>query len=195
MADRRFVTDSPQEADGYFAPLEQAGCLMLTTFERDGTAVSAPVRGAVDGDRAYFWAWSGSGSARRLRSTGAVQVTPSGARGFFTYGPPLDATARLLPAVEARQATGKLAHQHPVHRFLIPLFRRAWRQQILVYELADDAPGGQGQWPEGLQGPDRRGGQQGRHAVHDSREVVRVHCVQTRVTDLGISSIACIWPA
>ena len=63
--------------------------MLLTTFERDGTAVAAAVRGVVDGDRACFWAWSRSGSAQRLQHAGAVRVTPCSARGLVSYGPPL----------------------------------------------------------------------------------------------------------
>ena len=200
MSDRQSATHSreQQEADsGYFAPLERATCMLLTTFERDGTPVSAPVRGVADGDRAYFWAWSRSGSVQRLQHTGAVQVTPCGARGFFTYGPPLEATARLLPGEEAGRAARKLARSHPVqHRFLIPLLHPTRRRQMVGYELlADDAAGDQGQCLEGFRDPDLRGDQPGGHAVHHGREVTRIQCVQTRVTGHGIASIACIWPA
>jgi PPOX class probable F420-dependent enzyme len=199
MSDRETAThsrDQQEASSGYFAPLEWAKCMLLTTFERDGTPVSAPVRGVLDGDRAYFWAWSRSGSAQRLRHTDAVQVTPCSARGLFTYGSPLEATARLLPGEEADRAAGKLARRHPVqHRFLIPLLHRTRRRQMVHYELLADNPAAdQGQGPEGLRGPDRRADQPGRHAVRQSREVMRIHCVQVRVTDHGIASIACIWP-
>jgi PPOX class probable F420-dependent enzyme len=196
MSGRQYATDSrdQQEAGtGYFAPVEQASYLLLTGFERGGAAVSAPVRGVAEGDRAYFWAWSGSGSARLLRHTHAVQVTPCSARGFLTFGLPLSATARLLPGDEASLAIGKLASKHPVqHRFLIPLLQRARRRQMVVYELvADDA---QDQRPAGIRAPDQRGNQSGAQPVHASREVARLHRVQTSVTDCGVASIACIWP-
>ena len=146
MSDRQSATHSreQQEADsGYFAPLERATCMLLTTFEPDGTPVSAPVRGVLDGDRAYFWAWSRSGSVQRLQHTGAVQVTPCSARGFFTYGSPLEATARLLPGEEADQVARKLARSHPVqHHFLIPLLHRTRRRQLVRYELLADDPAG-----------------------------------------------------
>ena len=199
MPGRQFATDSrdQQEAgSGYFAPVEQARYMLLTTFERGGAAVSAPVRGVADGDRAYFWAWSGSGSERLLRHTNAVQVTPCSARGFLTYGLPLSATARLLPGDEASWATGKLARKHPVqHRFVIPLLQRARRRQMVIYELlADDAQGDHGQPPEGFRSPDQHGDQSGGYALHASREVARIYCVRTHVTDCGVASVACIWP-
>jgi uncharacterized protein len=199
MSGRQSAThrrDQQETDSGYFAPLEWATCILLTTFEPDGTPVSAPVRAVVDGDRAYFWIWSRSGSVQRLQQTDTVQVTPCSARGFFTYGPPLEATARLLPGQEADRVAGKLARRHPVqHRYLIPLLHRTRRRQMVHYELlADDAAGDQGQCLEGFRGPDQRDDQSGGHAVRQSREVMRIHCVQIHVTDHGIASIACIWP-
>ena len=196
MPGRQFATDSldRQEAgSGYFAPVERTRHMLLTKFERGGAAVSAPVRGVADGDRAYCWTWSGSASARLLQHTDAVQVTPCSTRGFLTYGLPLSATARLLHGDEASRATGKLASKHPVrHRFLIPLLGWARRRQMMIYELlADDA---QGQHPEGFRAPDQRGDQSGAHAVHASGEVARIYWVRTHVTDCGVASIACIWP-
>ncbi len=199
MPGHQFATDSrdQQEArSGYFAPVEQASHMLLTTFERGGAAVSAPVSGVADGDRAYFWAWSGSGSARLLQHNGAVEVTPCSARGVLTYGLPLSATARLLPRDEASRATGKLARRHPVqHRFLIPLLQWVRRRQMVIYELlADDGHGDLGQRPEGFRAPDQRSDQSRGHAVDASREVARIHWVKTHVTDCGVASIACIWP-
>jgi len=196
MPGRQFAIDSRDQQEvgsGYFAPVERTGHMLLTTFERGGAAVSVPVRGVADGDRAYFWTWNGSGSARLLQHTDAVQVTPCSTRGFLTYGLPLSATARLLHGNEASRATGKLARKHSVqHRFLIPLLQRARRRQMMIYELlADDA---QGQHPEGFRALDQRGDQSGGHAVHASREVARIYWVRTRVTDCGVASIACIWP-
>lgn len=186
MSGRQSAThgrDQQEAGSGYFTPLGGATCMLLTTFEPDGTPVSAPVREVADGDRAYFWAWSRSGSVQRLQHTDAVQVTPCSARGFFTYGPPLEATARLLPGEQVGRAAGKLARSQPVlHRFLIPLLHRTRSRQMVHYELlADDAAGGQGQ--------------PGGHAVRQSREVTRIQCVRTRVTGHGIASFACIWPA
>ena len=195
MPSRQFATDTrdQQEAgSGYFAPVERTRHMLLTTFERGGSAVSAPVSGVADGDRAYFWTWGGSASARLLRHTDAVQVTPCSTRGFITYGLPLNASARLLHGGEASRATGKLASKHPVqHRFLTLLLQWARRRQMMIYELlADDA---QGQHVEGFRAPDRRGDQSGGHAVHASGEVARVYWVRTHVTDCGVASIACIW--
>jgi hypothetical protein len=98
----------------------------------------------VDGDRAYFCTRKRSGTAKRLRHTAAVQVTPSGVLGFCTYGPMLDTIARPLTGDEASLAAAKLDRHHAVwRRFLVRLLRR----QAVHYELlADDPVGGQ-EWP------------------------------------------------
>jgi hypothetical protein len=98
----------------------------------------------VDGDRAYFCTRKRSGTAKRLRHTAAVQVTPSGVLGFCTYGPTLDTIARPLTGDEAGLAAAKLDRHRAVwRRFLVRLLRR----QAAHYELlANDPVGGQ-EWP------------------------------------------------
>lgn len=203
MPDRQPETDTRYQEEqeeaahiGYFAPLAPAKGMLLTTFRRDGTPVSAAVPGVVDGGRAYFGAWTRSGSVKRLRHSEAVQVTPCSVRGFFTNGPPLDAVARLLSAQEATGVAGKLARKYPVrHRFLLPLGRQARRRQMLHYELlADDAVGGHDVGPEDPRVPDRRSDQSRTYSAHESQRFIRCRCVQTRLTDHGAASIASIWP-
>jgi PPOX class probable F420-dependent enzyme len=162
--------------------MADTGHLLLTTFERDGSPVSAAVRGVIAGGRAYVGAWSNSGSARRLQYADVVQVTQCGPRGFCVYGEPLDATARLLSGEEASRAAERLAIERPVQRrfllpFPFPLPHRTRGRQMVHYELlVSDASGS-------LSGS------------HENRDVVRVHCAQTRVTAYGAASIECIWPA
>lgn len=199
MSDRMSSADTHHQQDaadsGHFAPLASAKYMQLTTFTRDGRPVPARVHGVTDGDRAYFGAWSRSGSVKRLSHTDAVQVTPCSALGLC-YGPPLDATARLLPAEKARRAAGKLARKYPVRRrFLIPLPHRTWRRKMAHYELlADDAAGGQDVGPQDLPAPDQHGDQSG-NARHDRQEFIRCQVVRTDVTDYGPASIASIWSA
>jgi PPOX class probable F420-dependent enzyme len=206
MSDRQPETDTRYQEEqeeqeetahiGYFAPLAPAKGMLLTTFRRDGTPVSAAVHGVVDGGRAYFGAWSRSGSVKRLRHSGMVQVTPCNVRGFFTNGPPLDAVARPLSEEEACGVARKLARKYPVrHRFLLPQGRRARRWQMVHYELlADDAMGGHDVGPEDPRAPDRRSDQSRSYPAHESQGFIRCRCVQTRLTDHGAASIASIWP-
>jgi PPOX class probable F420-dependent enzyme len=109
------AVDAPAQeaADGYFSPLAPAKHVLLATFKWGRTPVSTAVRLAVQGDRAYFRAWSRSPAGRRLRHNSWVQVAPCTALGLCRYGPWLDATARLLDGEEASQAAQRLARQHP----------------------------------------------------------------------------------
>lgn len=109
---------------------------MLTTFKPSGTPVSTAMHGIVDGDRAYFRAWTRSGPVKRLRHTATVQVAPCTALGLCNYRGPIWATARLLPAEEAGLVAGELARKYPLqHRLLSRLLRRTRRWQMLHYEL------------------------------------------------------------
>jgi PPOX class probable F420-dependent enzyme len=159
MPSRPAVTDSAcqQEAadGGYFAALAPARYMLLTTFKRNGTPVSAPVPGVTDGRRAYFRAWSQSGTVKRLRHTDAVQVTPCTVLGLCSFGPPIYATARLLSGEKASRVAGKLARKYPDrHRFLIPVLHRTWRRRMVLYELlAHDAVHPVTAGPQHLSGP------------------------------------------
>src|SRR5262249_52408055 len=132
--------DQYEAADAcYFARLAPARSMLLTTFKRDGTPVSACVHGVVDGGRGYFCVRARSGTVKRLRYTDAVQVTPCGVLGFCTYGPPLGAIARQLQDEEASLVAAELDRKYPVRRrFLIRLLRR----QAVYYELVADDHGG-----------------------------------------------------
>jgi PPOX class probable F420-dependent enzyme len=129
--------DREETADGsYFAPLATARYLLITTFKQKGTPVSAHVPGIAHGDRAYFRVWSRSGMVRRLQHTDGVQVAPCGALGLWSYGPPLDASARPLAGEEAGRAAGELARKYPVRRrSLARLLQRARRRRPVYYEL------------------------------------------------------------
>ena len=149
IRDRRDVPEDPpgrppadrghreEPADGRnFAPLAKARYLLLTTFKQKGTPVSAAVPGIVNGDRAYFRVRSRSGAAKRLQHTDGVQVAPCGARGLWSYGPPLDAAARRLDGDEASRVAGQLARKYPVpRRSLARLLPRARRRPLVYYEL------------------------------------------------------------
>lgn len=110
MPDRTSATEGGYQegsaGDGYFAPLASARRMMLTTFKPDGGQASAAVHGVVDGGRAYFRAWSHSGTVENLRHTDEVQVAPCTALGLLLLAPPLDAVARPLPDEEACGSPG-----------------------------------------------------------------------------------------
>jgi uncharacterized protein len=105
---------SAQEAaDGYFSALVPAKYVLVTTFKWGRTPVSTPVRMMVQGDRAYFRAWSRSPAWKRLRHNNWVQVAPCTAFGLYRCGPWLDATARPLAGEEADRTARMLARERP----------------------------------------------------------------------------------
>ena len=55
--------------------------LSLTTFRKDGSAVSTPVWVARDGDHLYVMTDPSSGKATRLRNSGRVRLAPCDMRG------------------------------------------------------------------------------------------------------------------
>jgi len=138
VSSRPSTTDSSgHEAaeGGRFVPLESARYLLLTSFNQDGTPVAVPVRGVVDGDRAYFGVRGSSATAKRLRRTDWVQVVKCTALGMISFGPRVNAIARLLTGEEADRAAGRLARKHRAWR---DLARRVTGWQTVYCELRPD---------------------------------------------------------
>ena len=142
MSSRPSTTDSSGHETGQggrFVPLKSARYLLLTTFKQDGTPMAVPVRVVVDGDRAYFGVRETSGTAKRLRRTDWVQVVACGRLGMVSFGPRVNATARLLAGGEASQAAGRLAHKHRAWPgFVSSMARRVTGRQTVCYELRPD---------------------------------------------------------
>ena len=129
MPDRAPATGGKQReetTDGsYFTPLAQGRYFLITTPRPKSAPVSVRVPGMVDGDRAYFRVWSGSGMIRRLRHADRVQVTACDTLGLVSHGEPMYAAVRPLAGEEASRAAEKLAMKYPGQRdFLAWLLRR-----------------------------------------------------------------------
>lgn len=115
--------------------VKDAKTILLTTYKRDGTAVSTPVSIAFDGDRAFFRSYHQAWKTRRLRNNPRVQVARSTLRGKPT-GPPIRARATLLEGEQARVAAHALARRHRLlQAVLVPLAHRLMRYQTIHYEL------------------------------------------------------------
>jgi PPOX class probable F420-dependent enzyme len=118
-----------------FEPIRATGTILLTTYKRDGTAVSTPVSIAFDHDRAFFRSYDKAWKTKRLRRTPAVDVAPSTFRGRVT-GSHLRGMARLLDGDDARTAARALARRHPVLQgAVVPVMHRVLRYKTLHYEL------------------------------------------------------------
>ena len=138
MSSRPSTTDSSGQetaAGGRFVPLESARYLLLTSFKQDGTPVAVPVRVVVDGNRAYFGVRDSAGTAKRLRRTDWVQVVRCTPLGMVSFGPKVNAIARLLTGEEAGRAAGRMARKHRAWRDLV---RRTTGWQTVYYELRPD---------------------------------------------------------
>lgn len=99
----------------------------LTTYKRDGTAVSTPVWWVDLADGTFgFWTSSGSGKAKRLAHTSRVVVQPSNQRGVVKRGSePTEATARIVSGAELeeirRRVYAKYGFQAKVTRYMAKL--------------------------------------------------------------------------
>jgi PPOX class probable F420-dependent enzyme len=87
------------------ATLEQLGSeryLLLTTFRKDGRAVSTPLWVVPDGSGLAFWTPDGTGKLKRIRNNGRVTVQPCDVRGN-PRGEPVEAQARIGDAADRRR--------------------------------------------------------------------------------------------
>ena len=118
-----------------FDPFVQRRTASLTTYKRDGTAVSTPVTIAVDGDHAYIRTWDSAWKAKRMRNNPAVLVAPATVRGRPT-GEAIAARSRQLDGDEAQRAARAIARRQPILQgVLVPVFHRLMRYRTLHYEL------------------------------------------------------------
>lgn len=81
------------------AAIENARCISLTTFKKDGTAVSTPIWFNVLDGRIVVTTEAKAWKTKRIANNPQVQFATCTMRGKVT-GPAFDATARLLPASE-----------------------------------------------------------------------------------------------
>jgi PPOX class probable F420-dependent enzyme len=88
--------------------------MLLTTFRRNGDAVSTPVWVVALDDGSFgFWTSSASGKAKRLAHTSNVMVQPSDARGKVTSGSPVSqATARIVTGPEFEEIRTKVTAKY-----------------------------------------------------------------------------------
>jgi uncharacterized protein len=87
------------------ATLEQLGSeryLLLTTFRKDGRAVSTPLWVVPDGSGLAFWTPDGTGKLKRIRNNGRVTVQPCDVRGN-PRGEPVEAQARIGDTADRRR--------------------------------------------------------------------------------------------
>jgi PPOX class probable F420-dependent enzyme len=120
-------------------PLKNSKTILLTTYKRDGAAVSTPVSIAFDGGRAFFRSYDQTWKTKRLRRNPYAQAAPSTLRGEPT-GPAIPVYATLLEGEQARVAARALARRHRVlQAALVPAIHRLMRYRTMHYELLSNS--------------------------------------------------------
>jgi PPOX class probable F420-dependent enzyme len=87
------------------AAIEQLGAekyVLLTTFRRDGRAVSTPLWVVPDGAGLAFWTPVDTGKVKRIRNSGRVTVAPCDVRGNV-HGEAIEAQARIGDTADRRR--------------------------------------------------------------------------------------------
>ena len=96
------------------ATLEQLGTekyVLLTTFRRDGRAVSTPLWVVPDGAGLAVWTPDGTGKVKRIRNSGRVTVAPCDVRGNV-HGEAIEATARVGEHADRRRVGAGLKRKY-----------------------------------------------------------------------------------
>jgi PPOX class probable F420-dependent enzyme len=97
--------------------------ISLTTFRKNGTAVSTPVWFGEEADKLYVMTRSDMGKTKRIRNNPQVRVAACTIRGKVT-GPEFAASARILPMEEQAYARGTINRKYWAAR-LTSIFSRA----------------------------------------------------------------------
>jgi uncharacterized protein len=104
--------------------------ISLTTFRKNGTAVSTPVWFGEDGDKLYVMTRSDMGKMKRIRNNSQVKVAPCTIRGKVT-GAEFAASARILPPSEHAHARETINRKYWAAR--LPLI---WRRTDAYLEVS-----------------------------------------------------------
>ena len=111
--------------------------LSLTSFRKDGTAVSTPVWFMTDGGRLLVETGADSYKVRRIRRNPSITIAPCTATGRLR-GTPVAATAVLLPDSEVARAEQLMARKYRLDLLFIKPLRRL--QAVLSRGRADRRP-------------------------------------------------------
>ncbi|MFE0749214.1 PPOX class F420-dependent oxidoreductase [Gordonia sp. NPDC058843] len=84
----------------------------LTTYRKDGTAVTSPLWAALDGDRLVMWTVADSWKVKRLRRDPRVVVQACDVRGHKNIGEPVSGTAEVLDAADSGRVKKAIADKY-----------------------------------------------------------------------------------
>ena len=124
-----------RKPDNRLDALTRSKIALLTTYKRDGTAVSTPVSVVVDGEVAYIRTYSHTGKAKRLRRNNTLLAAPATLRGK-PLGPAIRCTAELLHGDAAACASHRISRHSPfLEGLVIPLTAGLRKYTMLHYAV------------------------------------------------------------
>lgn len=112
------------------APIRNQKYILLTTFRKNGTAVTTPVWFGEEDGKLYVMTRSDMGKSKRIRNNPKVRVAPCTIRGKVT-GPEFSATARMLPPEEQPKARKAINRKYWMAR--LPLI---WARTDTYFEIS-----------------------------------------------------------
>jgi uncharacterized protein len=118
----------------YFAILHGENYMSLTTFRKNGDAVSTPVWFAQDGGRLVMLTFEKAGKVKRLRHNNTVEVAPCDVRGKVK-GDKVTAKARFLSSEEGKKANQLLSRKYGIQKRLFGLMNMFSKQQPIFLEI------------------------------------------------------------
>lgn len=124
-----YSTATLDRATPAFAGLRGHSFMELTTYRKNGKAVSTRVWFAEERGRLYITTAKASGKIKRLRHTARVLVTPCGAFGA-PHDPTVEAVARVLPEWEHARALSALRRKYG---WMFWVFERCSRSSDQTY--------------------------------------------------------------
>ena len=126
--------DPAPSAPLLFEALRASRTALLTTFRRNGRAVTTMVEIHVVDGKAYFQTWSTTGKIKRLTNNLRVTLVPCTMRGEV-IGPTIEGIARRLEGSEAVRANSMLGGKF--QRWLWKLvYRLRWHADQVLYEVS-----------------------------------------------------------
>jgi PPOX class probable F420-dependent enzyme len=101
--------------------------MALTTFRRDGRAVTTPVWFVTRAGEVCVWTDAGSGKVKRLRRDPRCAVAPCTARGRLT-GVAVEGRARFLSPDDGGQVQALLRAKYPIQKRALDIYTRLRRR-------------------------------------------------------------------
>ena len=98
--------------------------LMLTTFRKNGDAVSTPVWAGRDGDELTVWTERESGKVKRIRNDGRVELAACDVRGRNVKGATVSGQARVLDDAGTRRVRASIERKYGLIGKVTMLFSR-----------------------------------------------------------------------